>query len=228
MSPASRRAWTPSRRSRRPDLRRPATAPRGRPGPWRPRLLVARPPRPRRPLLGRRRGDRVGHHRVAAAGRSGPGRLRSSGSPSSSARTAWRASRRPTACSCSIGERWWQRARTRVSWRRAASTRASTGRSASPNRRRWSRRGHDRPHRIPSTLADAPAPVIRRLASLLGQRRGSVALVGISVLAAAAGETRAAARHSQHRRSPSDRRPLLPACRRSRCSTCRGSRGCRR
>jgi ATP-binding cassette subfamily B protein len=40
----------------------------------------------------------------------------------------------------------------------------------------------------PPRLADAPAPVIRRLASLLGQRRGSVALVGILVLAAAAGE----------------------------------------
>ena len=65
--------------------------------------------------------ERTGHHRPVLAS---PGGL---------------PARRPS-CSCSIGERWRRRGRTRSSSPRAACTRASTGRSAPPSRRRWSRR----------------------------------------------------------------------------------------
>ena len=78
------------------------------------------------------------------------------------------------------------------------------------------------------SAGDARAPVVRHLVSLLAQQRGSV-VAGRAPGAGRRGlRAGPAARHSRHRRSPSDRRAGRTACRRSRCSTCSASRPCRR
>ena len=58
------------------------------------------------------------------------------------------------------------------------------------------------------SVSDARAPVFRRLVSLLAQRRGSVVLVGIPCAGCRRRRAGPAARHSRHRRSPSDRWPV--------------------
>ena len=212
MSPDSRRASTPRSERRASGSPAASGSASGWRAPWRPRRPVlplcssstirsrpstSRPRRPSSPRSGRR---------------SGPRRLRRSGSPSSCARTAWRASRTPTSCSCSSGEWWWKREPMRSCSRPTASTRASSGRSAPPSRRRWSRRDDDRPHGCPSERQRCPRAGGPASGGLLAQRRGSV--VRGRAPGARGRRVRAgpAARRSRHRRSPSDRWSCRGSC----------------
>ena len=217
---------TADRRVGRPDLRRPAAAPRVGPRPGGGGASRSRAPRPRRSLLGRRRRDRSGHRRLA------PARVRARGAAGGAGH------HRPVLASPGGLPARRHRARARAGRGRGNghACRSPRGRRSlrahlpgAARRRiaaRWSRHGDDRSHGPPPERQRCP----RAGVPASGESAGAAAGLGGAGGAPRAGRRRRragpAARHSRHRRSPSDRWPVgrlagaraaLPARRSRRC-----------